>query len=625
MFKYFKMKKIISHIIFSFTLIVLLALGSSVFGQHPFKNRADAFDIRYASSQPVIGYTLLVDAADLSFFEVEMRLRNVPDTFRVAMVTHPELDDRFWRYVEGMHVETKNGNGNVFREDSALWRIVVKSDEVLLRYSIHLPTSQEGQRAAWRPFLSPTGGLVGGIHSFMYVVGATLAPSHITLKLPQGWMSATGLEPTADPSTFFAPSVAVLVDAPILIGHFKTWQFTVDQVPHRVIYWPLPNAVLFDTTTLVSNIRKFVQQSNTLFGRLPYREYLFLLQDGAFGALEHCNSVTIGLSSAQLAKNIAYNLGTIAHEYFHTWNLMRIRPVEFGDVSYKTPTLSRGLWWSEGVTIFYADLLLRRAGLPAFDSTRIKHLEAFMGGYYSSPAYRHVSAEKISLAADGPPGMLGDYSASTHVQGDLLGGMLDLIIRDATNGKYSLDDVMRKMMERYSGAQGFTNRDIEKIVAATCGCNVHQFFQDYIYGNKPINFNKYLLLAGMRSDTTWTNASDSAGKPVADLRVYSYQSPGNIAVKLKIIDPLGCWGKSGLHTGDVILTVNKSSIKTVNDFRQIISKFQIGDIVIIEIQRPTGLLQMKVNVSGYRQPIVRIEKLNQTTERQRNLRRAWIY
>ena len=618
------MKKNISCIIFSFTLIVFFSFGFSAFAQHPLKDRADAFEIRYASSQPVVGYTLKVDTTDLSSFEVEMHLRNVADTFLIAMVTHHELDDRYWRYIKDMRVETKNGSGNSFREDSALWRIVAKGGEAVIRYLIHLPTPPEGQRAAWRPFLSPTGGLVGGIHSFMYVVGATLSPSYVTLRLPKGWTSATGLEPTADPSTFFATSVAVLVDAPILIGQFKTWQFTVDQVPHRVIYWPLPNAVSFDTTTLVSNIQKFVQQAILLFGRLPYREYSFLLQDAAFGALEHCNSVTIGMPSVQLAKDITNNLGTIAHEYFHTWNLMRIRPVEFGDVSYKTPVLSRGLWWSEGVTIFYADLLLRRAGLPAFDSTRIKHLEAFMGGYYSNPGYMHYSAEKISIAADGPPGMLGDYSASTHVQGDLLGTMLDLIIRDATNGKYSLDDVMRKMMERFSGAKGFANRDIEQITAATCGCNVHQFFQDYIYGNKPIDFNKYLLLAAMRFDTTWTNASDSAGKPVADLRVFSYQTPGNSAVKLRIIDPSACWGKAGLHTGDIIVTMNKSVIKTLNDFRQIIRTIQLGDTVLIEIQRPAGIKLVKVIVSGYRQVVVRIEEIKEPTERQRNMRTAWI-
>lgn len=609
----------------AFTIIALVAFVGSTFSQHPFRHPSDAVEIRYASSQPVVGYTLRVDSTDLSAFDVEMRLRNVPDTFRVAMVAHPEYDDRFWRYVENLNVETKNGKGNVLREDSALWRIVAQGDEVLLRYRIHLPKPVEGQRASWTPFLSPTGGLVGGPHSFMYVVGASLAPSHITLKLPQGWMSATGLEATADPSTFFAASIAVLVDAPILIGHFKTWQFSVDQTPHRVIYWPLPNAVPFDTTTLVSYIQRFVQQANTLFGRLPYREYSFLLQDGAYGALEHCNSVTIGATSDQLAKDISSYLGEITHEYFHTWNLVRIHPTEYdGDVSYKTPPLSRGLWWSEGLTIFYADLLRRRAALPVFDSTRIKHLETLIGRYFSSPGNMHISAEKASLAAYGPPGMLGDYSASTHLQGELIGTMFDIIIRDATNGKYSIDDAMRKMLERFGGAQGFTSKDIEQIVKEVCGCNLQQFFLDHIYGNKPIDFNNYLRLIGLKFNITWTNAAGPDGKPYVDLRVYSFQTPGESSVRLGISDPSGCWGKAGLHTGDIIIAVNKTFIKNTTDFRQIIRRVQIGDTVVIEIQRSKGIMQMKVIVPGYMQPIVRIEEINEATERQRNLRTIWI-
>jgi predicted metalloprotease with PDZ domain len=618
------MKQFKLYILFSFTLITLIITGYSALGQHPLKDRADAFEIRYASSQPVIGYTLQVDTADLSAYKVEMRIRNVPDTFRVAMMAHPEYDDRFWRYVKDLRVETKNGTGNVSREDSALWRVAAHGDEVLLQYSIHLPTPPQGLRAAWRPFLSPTGGLVGGAQSFMYIVGATLAPSHISLHLPKGWMIATGLEATGDPFTFYAASAAVLVDAPILIGYFKTWQFAVDQVPHRVCYWPLPNAVPFDTGMLVNYIQRYVQQCDTLFGRLPYREYSFLLQDGAYGALEHSNSVTIGLPSAQIAKDIAGYFGTVAHEYFHTWNLMRIRPFEFADITYQTPALSRGLWWSEGLTMFYADLLRRRAGLPAFDSTRIKHLEGLMSWYFSSSGNMRISPEKVSLASDGPSGMLGDYSASTHLQGELLGTMLDLIIRDATNGKYSIDDVMRTMMERYSGAKGFTNRNIEEITASTCRCNVHSFFQDHVYGNKPIDFNKYLSLAGMHFNTTWTNASDTSGKPSPDLEVYAFQSPGSNEVKLGITDPSNCWGKADLHTNDVILTVNKSAIKTANDFRQLIRRLQIGDTVFIEVQRPTGIFHLKVIVSGYRQAVIRIDELNNITEKQRNLRKTWL-
>jgi predicted metalloprotease with PDZ domain len=206
----------------------------------------------------------------------------------------------------------------------------------------------------------------------------------------------------------------------------------------------------------------------------------------------------------------------------------------------------------------------------------------------------------------------------------LLGTMLDLIIRDATNGKYSIDDVMRKMMEKYSGAQGFTNKNIEEITATTCSCNVHSFFRDHVYGDKPIDFNKYLSLAGMHFNTKWTTASDSSGKPVPDLQVYAFQSPGNSAVQLGITDPSGCWGKAGLHTKDVILTVNRSAIKTANDFRQIVRRLKIGDTVFIAVQRPAGIFQSKVIVSGYRQPVIRIDELNEITEKQKNLRKAWL-
>ncbi len=365
----------------NFISIVLLPLSSLLYGQNPLTKVTDALEIRYSSSQPAIEYKLKVDANDLNSYYVEMQVRNVQDTFQVAMVTHPEYDDRFWRYVEDFSVNVKNDNGKVIRKDSALWQIIAPGGEATLHYRIHLPLAPTGQRAAWRPFLSSTGGLVGGPESFMYVVGYTLAPSHITLELPEGWRAATGLELTHDPFTFFAPSVAALVDGPILIGKFKTWLFAVDQVPHQVVYWPLPKAYDFDTVLFVNSIQKIVQQADDLFGRLPYREYLFLLQDDAYGSLEHCNSVTLGANSSELSKDIKATLAEIAHEYFHAWNLVRIRPVEYGDVSYKTPPLSKGLWWSEGLTMFYADLILRRAGLPVYDSTRIDHLERLISSY----------------------------------------------------------------------------------------------------------------------------------------------------------------------------------------------------------------------------------------------------
>lgn len=457
----------------------------------------------------------------------------------------------------------------------------------------------------------------------MYVIGATLAPAHVTVSIPEGWAIATGLEPTSDPHTFFAPSAAILVDGPILSGKLSKWSFAVDGVPHQAVYWALPDATPFDTLTLVTRIQKLVQQASALFGRLPYREYLFLLQDGAWGGLEHYNSVTLGAQSAQLAKAPTGLLSEMAHEYIHTWNLMRIRPAEYADVHYKKQQLSRGLWWSEGLTMFYADLLSRRAWLPVVDSPRLHHLQALMRRYFNNAGSTRLSPEKVSLASYGPRGMLGNYIGSAHLQGELLGTVLDLIIRDATDGKRSIDDVMRRMMERFSAERGFTGKDIENIITKVCRCNVRPFFDDFVRGNKAIDFNKYLGLMGLRSKLSWTAALTAEGKPAPDIRVYSWQAPTG-ALHLGILDPASAWGKAGLHTGDVIKTVNGNPVATPREFFSIARNTQIGDRLPVEVQRPNGsMYRTTVVVSGYQQAVVEIAEIEGVTERQRVLRKQW--
>lgn len=551
-----------------------------------------------------------------------MRISNIPDTFHVAMVAHPEYDDKYWRYVEDFYAETANGIGKIERKDSALWQVITKGKKVTLHYRIHLPSSAFNQRSAWKAFLSSNGGLVGGPHSFMYVLGESMASSYVTLNIPNEWKIVTGLTATSDVKTFFASSVFNLIDGPILIGKIKTWPFTVDGVPHRVVYWPWP-VNDFDSTKLVNCIQKLVEQASKLFGRFPYREYSFMLQDSAVGALEHNNSVTIGASVTQLRANFTGVFSELAHEYFHTWNLVKIHPLEYGDVTYQSPPLSKGLWYSEGLTIFYADLLRRRAGLPTIDSTRLSRLELLIRRYAGNPGYSRFSAEKISLASYGPPGMLGDYSASTHLQGELLGVLLDIIIRDASDGKRSMDEVMRKMMERFSGKKGFTSKDIEQIISKLCGLNLHPFFEDYIFGNKPVDFDKYLRLMGLQKKLEWKEVKGEDGNPSPDLRVYSWHKPNETEMRIGITDPSNCWGKAGLHTGDIIKSVNGTEIKNGDSFREVIRRAKISDNIIIEVMRPTGIHKTNVVVSGYRLPEVHITQKPGSTEKQKRLFTQW--
>jgi predicted metalloprotease with PDZ domain len=121
---------------------------------------------------------------------------------------------------------------------------------------------------------------------------------------------------------------------------------------------------------------------------------------------------------------------------------MHVRPVERVGLQYRPVKPTGELWWGEGVTLYFADLMLRRSLLPTSDATRAKHLESLIAAYLFNPAYASISAERVS-AADNDPVALGDFGASTHLQGNVLGSMLDLIIMDATAGRRSLSDVMR--------------------------------------------------------------------------------------------------------------------------------------------------------------------------------------
>src|SRR5438093_4777111 len=485
--------------------------------------------------KPSIQYTLRVDSADLSGWNVEIRLQTSSDTVRLAMAAHPEYDDRYWRYVRNFAVETEGAT--VTRVDSAVWQVVAPPGVVNVRYRIALPPAEPGPRASWRPFLTPTGGLIGGPHSFMYVLGSEDSTVLVELALPASWQIATGLTATRDPRYFTAAGAAVLEDSPILAGHLRQWSFVEGGIAHRVVYWPLPDATPFYTVAFVSGIRSLVHQAITLFGRTPYREYTFQFADGAYsGGLEHRNSVTLGARSEELARDPNSGVQETAHEFVHTWNLMAIRPVEYRDIDYRTQPPVASLWFSEGLTMFYADLLLRRAGLPLTDSTRVAHLERLLSRYVGNPAYERFSAESISrVAYNAEPGALGDYSAGTHLQGELLGAMLDLIIREASRGQRSIDDVMRLLFARAD--QKIDGHAIEQAVEAVCGCDVPGFFAAYVRAGGWLDYNRSRGLIGLRASTSWGPAVFN-GEPERDLRIFGWE-PGDVGggVRLVVTSP----------------------------------------------------------------------------------------
>ena len=581
--------------------------------------------LRLATPEPFVHYTLRVDPSDLSGFVVEMRVRNAPDSFRIAMNAHPEYDDEYWRYLRDMRIESPRSGASITRADSALWRVVAPGGESLIRYRIVLPATEGSPRSAWRPFLSPSGGLVGGPHSFLYIVGETRIPSHVSLDIPEDWIVATGLEPTSDPHRFFAPSVDALMEGPIFAGRFSDWRFDVDGVPHRVIYWRAPGGTPFDSVAFLDGVRRVVGESAKIFGGVPWREYTFIFQDSARGGLEHPNSVTLGAPSSDLARDPDAYLFETAHEFFHAWNLMRIRPVEYRTVDWKPQQPTAGLWFSEGLTIFYADLLIRRAGIPRPDSTRLQHLGSILSRYLNQPGNSRLSAERVSrVAYNAEPDVLGDYSASTHLQGEVIGAMLDFLIRSGSDGRRTMDDLMRLLFERYHpGTGGFTGADIERATEDLCACDATPFFDAHVRGATPIDFNRILALVGLHADVATGLARSRDGAPMVDVGVSAWTSRLDGSLRLRISNPENVWGRAGLHTGDRLYSANGQPVSTWMDFRPHLAQLRAGDTLRLEIGRGGKRVVIPVVGTPLMQRIVTVSALQGAADGVTRLRTAW--
>jgi predicted metalloprotease with PDZ domain len=304
---------------------------------------------------------------------------------------------------------------------------------------------------------------------------------------------------------------------------------------------------------------------------------------------------------------------------------MRIRPAEYRGVTHETQTPTAGLWFSEGLTMHYADLLLRRAGLPTGDSSRIGHLENLISRYLANAGNSHFSAESISkVAYNAGPGSLGDYTASVHLVGELIGNMLDMAIRQATNGEKTVDDVMRSMLERHGGRRGFSGRDVETVTEQVCGCDVTPMFDSHVRaGGKPIDFDRYLRTFGLRLVVSEEPVMRN-NQPERDINLWGWEPPGETGLRLIISDPGTTWGKAGIHTGDRLISINGNAVKTWPELRSLLVRPKLGDTLTFLIERTGGPFQTTVTIGGFTRPRARLEALSGATERRVRLRDRWL-
>ncbi|HLK64077.1 MAG TPA: hypothetical protein VKU19_11590 [Bryobacteraceae bacterium] len=522
-----------------------------------------------AIAQSPLAFTVSMDRPGAHIFHVVLRcdgLAGELQDFKLpawAPGYYRVLD--YAKYVSNFQAQDGAGHGLAWEKVTKnTWRVVAANSPVItLTYDVYGAVSFAVQNYLGenRALLSPPG-------TFVHLAGHTDRPAIITLVPPQNWTTfATGLEPVAGRAhTFTAPDFDVLYDSPILMGTQELLRFEVQGVPHDVAMENIPAAV--DRQKMQADLKKMVETATRLIGDIPYKRYAFLLVGTGNGGVEHLNSASIAFNGNSLLSEPGYRgwLSYVAHEYFHNFNVKRIRPLALGPFDYDTENLTNMLWVSEGLSVYYEDVVAERAGLL----TRAQFLERLqnaMGKFENAPGHHYQSATDSSWHTWGTSGVGNDRNTtiSYYDNGSMLGTMLDLKIRHESQNRRSLDDVMRALYRKYylQKKRGFTDSEFREECEGAAGTSLTEVLE-YASTTKDVDYAKYLAYAGLAVEIT---AQDAPG---AFLQLNTQTlANGNLAVVS---------GPPGLRVNDEIV----STPKALNDA---MSSKQPGDKLPLRIRR----------------------------------------
>lgn len=575
------------------------------------------------ASPASIAYVLSIEPTHLDVVEVSITFRNAPVRFHLATRVHGEYDAQYWRYIDGVRVDgAPNGKEAISREDSTLWRVSLPGGSGVVRYRVHVQPPPASGRRVWKPYVRADGAMINPPDFFLYSPELTEVPVTLDLRLPPSWRVATAFTST--------DNAATLLDSPILAGNLHDWSFKEGGVAYHVAYWPLPNAVAFDTTAFVDGLHRLAHETQRVFGGAPMRDYWFLIEDGAGDALEHRASVTVGVDAARLARDPDASMFEIAHEFFHTWNLVAIRPFGYNELSYRAPRRTPSLWLGEGITLYYADLLRRRAGIADTGATRLDHLVRLLERYFASIPLQRVPPARASLAFGDSPADNPDATGGYYLQGELLGNVLDALVRDSTRDARGLDDVMRAMFERSLTSEsqrlrGYTPEDVEVVADSVCGCRLDLFFEREVRGTGPIDLRPALARLGLRLVIDSVPATDSVGRPLPDRRLF-IDLPDSGPARLVVRDSTP-WAKAGLRSGDRLRSIDGVPVRSFADFQRALARLGTPDSAaasMVEIERGGRTMRVRVPVESYRRSRVRVIDAPTVTSEERSRRAAWL-
>lgn len=471
----------------------------------------------WSQTKTVLHYKVSIPQPDSHRFHVELKYTNPPlDTIALKMPKwmpgYYQIMD-YAKSVENISVKDQSGKEvSIKKLNDNTYKIPARKKSFVLTYDV----------VTTRQFVATS--YVDRDHAYLVTAGSFFYPDGfinmpVTVEIKNPWTkSATGLEPVlGNPNQYTAENFDILYDCPILLGDLEALpSFSVKGIEHRFIGYKVGT---FDKVSFMERLKKVTEAAVAIIGDIPYKQYTYIGIGPGRGGIEHLNNTTVSFDGTNLTDTAAMNrmMNFLAHEYFHHYNVKRIRPFELGPFDYDQGSRTNLLWLSEGLSVYYEYLIVKRAGL-ADERTLFANLEGNINAHENNEGRFHQSLKQSSYNTwkDGPFGTQGDEKGkaiSYYDKGPIVGLLLDFAIRHSTQNKKSLDDVMRLLYWRYykEKGRGITDAEVEQACEEVAGASLKEIFE-YIYTTKELDYSKYLGYAGLSLEVvpgTGANAQPS--------------------------------------------------------------------------------------------------------------------
>lgn len=470
--------------------------------------------------------------------------------------------------------------------------------------------------------LDGTHGYFNGAALFFFVPGLEKNAIEVEIVPPQSdWKVATSLPSVPGrENTFKAVDFDTLVDSPFEIGTHRLYDFEVLGKSHQLAIWGQGNA---NPDRIIADTKKAIEVEAKLYGGLPYERYLFILHlsGNGFGGLEHKDSCSLNYPRFGFRAKDKYNrfIQLVAHEFFHLWNVKRIRPKALEKFDYETENYTTSLWFSEGTTSYYDLLIPLRARI--YDTKYfLENLSKEITRFLTTPGRKVQPLSESSFDAwiklYRRDANSDNSQISYYLKGELVSLLLDLLIRERHQNQRSLDDVMVRMWEDFGRLEmGFTSQQLQEAIESVAEIDLTDFYRRYIDGTEELPFNKYLEPFGLQLKPI------TEEEPIPYLGMRVQAENGKEIVKFVESDSPA--SLAGIDAADELLAIAGMRV-SAEQLNERLKDYRAGDIIQVTLFHQDELKTLPVQLAASqpsRYEVVRIE--NPSEIQQQNLS-GWL-